>query len=100
MLASYHPDFIVVTADKVVIVETKSDKDALTINVQRKKTATIEWCNKINTLQPDDRMDRQWEYILLSEQQFSFVENGATFEDLCRMCKVSKHETIGTLFEV
>ena len=99
LLASYHPDFIVCTADKVYIIETKSDDRVMDKNVQKKKLATVEWCKKINQLDDENRMNRVWEYVLLSESSFYLLQrNGATLDDICRMNKVSESSASGTLF--
>ena len=99
LLASYHPDFIVCTSDKVYIIETKGDDKVLDKNVQRKKLATVEWCKKINQLDEDNRMNREWEYVLLSETSFyGLARSGATIEEICALNKVSVSESSGTLF--
>lgn len=99
LLASYHPDFIVCTSDKIYIIETKGDDKVLDKNVQRKKLATVEWCKKINQLDEDNRMNREWEYVLLSETSFyGLARSGATIEEICTLNKVSVSESSGTLF--
>ena len=99
LLASYHPDFIVCTPDKVYIIETKGDDKVMDKNVQRKKLATVEWCKKINQLDEDNRMCREWEYVLLSETSFYGLErSGATLEEICTLNKVSFSESSGRLF--
>ena len=50
LMATYHPDFIVATAEKIYLIETKGDDKVNDINVRQKQTATIEWIKKINTL--------------------------------------------------
>ena len=68
-------------------------------NVQKKKLATVEWCKKINQLDDENRMNRVWEYVLLSESSFYLLQrNGATLDDICRMNKVSESSASGTLF--
>ena len=62
LLASYHPDFIVRTADNIYIIETKGDDKVRDMNVQQKKMASMEWCKKINRLDEDARMDREWTF--------------------------------------
>ena len=48
---------------------------------------------------PDARMDREWEYVLLSETSFySLARNGATLEDICSLNKVSQITATGQLF--
>lgn len=99
LLASYHPDFMVCTSNKMYIIETKGDDRVMDPNVQRKKLATIEWCRKVNNLNADCRMEREWEYILLSETSFYGLANaGATINDICDLNKVSLSEATGRLF--
>lgn len=99
LLASYHPDFMVCTSNKMYIIETKGDDRVMEPNVQRKKLATIEWCRKVNNLNADCRMEREWEYILLSETSFYGLANaGATINDICDLNKVSLSEATGKLF--
>ena len=99
LLASYHPDFMVCTSCKVYIIETKGDDKIADKNVQRKKLATVEWCKKINQLDEENRMDREWEYVLLSETSFyGLARSGATIEEICALNKVSMAEGSGRLF--
>lgn len=90
LLATYHPDFLVATADKMYMVETKGQDKVHDRNVQQKRRAAVEWCDKINGLPADTRDGREWEYILLGEDEFyGLTMNGATFEDICRRCRIS-----------
>lgn len=101
LMATYHPDFIVATADKVYLIETKGDDKVDDVNVRQKQTATIEWIKKINALGPEDRMNRIWEYVLVGESVFySLSESGATITDICNMCKVSYSVATGNLFDM
>ncbi len=101
LLASYHPDFMVLTQDKVYIIETKGDNMVMDKNVHRKKLATVEWCKKINQLEESNRMNRIWEYILLNETSFySLNRNGATLDEICALNKVSMSEASGRLFDI
>lgn len=101
LMATYHPDFIVATADKVYLIETKGDDKVDDVNVRQKQTATIEWIKKINALEPEDRMNRTWEYVLVGESVFySLSESGATITDICNMCKVSYSVATGNLFDM
>lgn len=70
LMATYHPDFIVATAEKVYLIETKGDDKVDDVNVRQKQTATVEWIKKINALEPGDRMNRTWEYVLVGESMF------------------------------
>ena len=101
LMATYHPDFIVATADKVYLIETKGDDKVDDVNVRQKQTATIEWIKKINALEPEDRMNRTWEYVLVGESVFySLSGSGATITDICDMCKVSYSVATGNLFDM
>lgn len=101
LMATYHPDFIVATADKVYLIETKGDEKVDDVNVRQKQTATVEWIKKINALEPGDRMNRTWEYVLVGESVFySLSGSGATITDICNMCKVSYSVATGNLFDM
>lgn len=99
LLASYHPDFIVCTKEKIFILETKSNAQIKDANVRHKRIASIEWCKKINQLKAEDRMNREWEYLLLSEDNFyGYCSSNATFMDIARLSQVSLSALTGDLF--
>lgn len=100
LLASYHPDFMVCTEDGMYVVETKGQDKVNDANVRRKWLAVLEWCKKINRLPEDDRMLRPWQYLLVGEDNFrTWSGNGATFEDIARLNRVSAGELTGELFD-
>ena len=99
LLASYHPDFIVKTADAITIVETKGDDKANDANVRRKQMSILDWCKKINRLPAEIRINREWRYILLKETDFYIWSgNGALFMDIARLSQVVATSLTGTLF--
>jgi len=99
LMATYHPDFIVATREKVYLIETKGNDKLFDKNVRQKQTAAVEWTRKINELKPEERMNREWEYVLISEDNFyGLSANGATITDICDRCKVSLSSAIGELF--
>lgn len=99
LLASYHPDFIVKTAEAITIVETKGDDKANDANVRRKQLSVLEWCRKINRLPADARKNREWNYMLLGENDFyTWSGNGASFMDIARLSQVAATSLTGTLF--
>ena len=99
LLAMYHPDFIIKTADKVYIVETKATKDLRDLNVKQKQIAVLDWMQKINTLKPEDRMNRKWEYALLGEATFyGLKNNGANIKEILEYALVTESKVKGTLF--
>lgn len=67
MPAQYSPDFLVRTETAVYVVETKAQSALSDENVQRKKKAAVAWCEQINQLEPSQRDDREWHYVLLGE---------------------------------
>ena len=52
LLGEYIPDFLVATAERIFIVETKAEKDKQDANVQAKRLSALEWCRTINALLP------------------------------------------------
>ncbi len=99
LLASYHPDFMVCTEEGVYIVETKGNDKINDANVRRKQLSLLEWCKKLNRLPNEDRMNRTWSYMLLSEDNFyTWSANGATFNDIARLSCVSPAAVTGLLF--
>ena len=98
-LSFYYPDFIIKTADKIYLIETKSDKDLNDPNVKQKQLATLDWIKRINKLNPEDRMDREWEYVLLGETHFyGLKDNGASIDEICQLAKVNEAQVVGKLF--
>lgn len=99
LLSLYSPDFIVKTNKKIYLIETKADKDLNDLNVKQKQLATLDWVKRINSLPPQERMEREWSYILLGENHFySLKENSASIEEICELAKVSEATAKGKLF--
>ena len=98
-MATYHPDFIVSTKEKIYLIETKGNDKLFDKNVRQKQAAAVEWTRKINELPVEERMNRKWEYVLISEDNFyGLATNGATITDICDRCKVSLSAATGELF--
>ena len=99
LMATYHPDFIVATKEKVYLIETKGNDKVMDKNVRQKQTAAVEWTRKINKLKPEERMNRTWEYVLVSEDHFyALAANHASLTDICERLKVSLSFLVGDLF--
>ena len=89
MPATYSPDFLVRTLDDIFIVETKAQTVVSDENVQRKRRAAIAWCEQINTLAPDQRDDRTWNYVILGENNVNeWHSRGATVADLLEYARL------------
>lgn len=98
LLANYYPDFMVKIEDKIYLVETKAEKDLNDQNVRSKRLATIDWVNKINELNPEDRMNCNWGYVLLGENTFyGMGDRGAETEEILEYAKLTKAKIKGTL---
>lgn len=72
ILRRYEVDFVVRTADKNYLVETKADSDIERPSVALKARAAQAWCEQASTVRPPDeyRQPQGWEYLLVSESLF------------------------------
>lgn len=87
--AFYHPDFLVKCSDSIYLVETKAQGQINTPNVKRKKRAAVAWCDKINTLTPEQRSNTEWHYVLLSEDVFyEWRDKGASIRDMLEFARL------------
>ncbi len=101
LLAHYFPDFIVKIGDKIYLVETKAERDLNNYNVKQKQKATIDWCNKVNELSEEDRMNCTWHYTLLGEKTFySMSEKDASTKEILDYAKMTKAKVLGTLGDI
>lgn len=60
----YEPDFIVETADRIYMVETKAEKDMNNDDVQEKKDAAIEYCTIVSEYTAHNG-GKPWQYVLI-----------------------------------
>ena len=98
-LSLYSPDFIVKTNKKIYIIETKSDKDLFDSNVKQKQIATLDWVKRINSLDGENRMGREWQYVLMGENHFyGLSSNRASIDEICELAKVTLANAEGKLF--
>ncbi len=97
-LATYRPDFIVKTKNKIYLIETKAEDEMSNTNVQLKRIAVLDWLGRINKLEPQDRLEKEWEYILLSESHFyGLSKNSASIDEICALAKINKAVVAGKL---
>lgn len=98
-LSLYYPDFIIKTVNKIYIIETKSDKDMNDPNVRQKQLATLDWVRRINQLKQEDRINKEWEYILLGQTHFEGLKrNRASIDEIFQLAKISESKVKGKLF--
>jgi type III restriction enzyme len=87
--AFYHPDFLVKCGDNIYLVETKGQDRVNTPNVKRKKRAAVAWCDKINTLEPAQRGNAVWHYVLLAEDVFyEWCDKGTSIHDMLEFARL------------
>lgn len=99
MLATYFPDFMVKTREHVYLVETKAQDQLDQANVKQKQLGAIDWVSKVNELEPEDRMNRQWRYVLLGEETFYTMRNhGASIVDIFEYGELSRARIENRLF--
>jgi len=99
MLSPYYPDFMVKIGDEIFVVETKGKDRAYNADTKSKETGALDWINKINDLQPDDRMNAEWSYVLLTDTDFyRYKKQNATIKDILDTCKLTRNISEGVLF--
>jgi type III restriction enzyme len=87
--AFYYPDFLVRCGSNIYLLETKAQGQVTTPNVKRKKRAAVSWCDRINTLSPEQRGNAEWHYVLLGEQVFyDWREKGASIREVLDFAKL------------
>ena len=87
--AFYHPDFLVRCEGHIYLVETKAQGQVTTPNVVRKKRAAVSWCDRINTLLPEQRGNAEWHYVLLGEGVFyNWRDKGASIRETLDYAKL------------
>ena len=70
----YEPDFVVETADKIYMIETKAEKDKNDDSVIEKKKVAVEYCSIVSQV-----TSKPWQYVLISHNavgrtlQFEYV---------------------------
>lgn len=95
ILRNYEIDFIVKTADKNYLVETKAERDIDRPNVALKARAAVAWCKQASTVAPpkEYRQPREWEYVLVSEGLFE-ENRGLGFAALLPLARALRDRVI------
>ena len=87
--AFYHPDFLVKTADEIFLVETKATGQGHHPDVVRKSLSALSWCDEINQLLPDERMNAAWSYVLIEQNKFVESQSqGANLKEILKLAKL------------
>jgi type III restriction enzyme len=79
----YEPDFVIKTAQKMFILETKGDHLMTDPSTALKAQAAIAWCKAASRVTPPESIDQpqEWEYVLLKQTVFE-ANDGASFTAL------------------
>ena len=88
-LVPYYPDFIVKTKEFMLIVETKSEKDARNdSDVKRKAIAAEQRCKDISKIRtiPPIVQPKPWKYILLPQDIYKEME-GQSLRAIISRCE-------------
>ena len=87
--AFYYSDFLVRCSSSIYLVETKAKEQVNSPNVKRKKRAAVAWCDKINGLEPEQRGNAEWHYVLLGEDVFyEWRDKGASIHEMLEYAKL------------
>lgn len=91
--AFYSPDFLVRIGDVIYLVETKAQDQLAHPNVKRKRKAAVAWCERINALETEKRMNCEWQYVLIGEALFYEWRNkGAAMQELLDFARLRPAE--------
>ena len=72
-------------------MRASAEKDKDDRNVQAKRTAALAWCKTINALEPSDRMNREWAYLLLADKDFyAYRDANGTFADMSGFAELTE----------
>jgi len=94
LLATYHPDFIVLSNGVNYLIETKGDDKTHDRNVQRKRVAATEWCKKLT----ETECAGEWQYVIVDESNFYGLRNAkGTFGDIVARCIISSAMVSGEM---
>jgi len=95
LLRNYEVDFIVRTADRCYIIETKADRDLTHATVGIKAKAARGWCEQISGIEPPGDLPQptQWEYLMLAESVYA-ANQGIAFDALIPMMRQTRDQVI------
>jgi type III restriction enzyme len=95
ILRNYEIDFLIKTADKMYLLETKATKDIDNPNIAVKARAAVAWCDQASTVSPPSHFNQPqpWEYLFLSESRFE-KNQGLGFQALTPLCQALRDRVI------
>jgi type III restriction enzyme len=95
ILREYEVDFVVMTVNKMYLVETKADKDLNEPTVMLKAKAAHSWCLNASKVDPpdDSSQPKSWEYLVLPEGLYK-ENSGLGFELFIPFCRQQRDRMI------
>ena len=95
----YEPDFLVKTAERMFMFETKGDHLMTDSSTALKAQAAVAWCKSASRVEPlEERSQPQaWEYIILKQSEFEANE-GTSFYALLPQMRMEREALIAGLY--
>jgi len=85
ILRNYEVDFIIKTAEKIFLLETKGDRDIESETVRLKARSAQGWCENACGIDPIISQPGEWEYLIITQSLFNF-NRGLSFSALVPAC--------------
>lgn len=93
----YEPDFLVRTADRMFLFETKGDHLIADSSTALKALAAVAWCKAAFTVKPLREQPQQWEYLILKQSVFD-ANDGASFNALLPIMRQEREALVAGLY--
>ncbi|MDX9703023.1 MAG: DEAD/DEAH box helicase family protein [Candidatus Auribacterota bacterium] len=95
ILARYYPDFIVKTEGNIYLVETKAQDNITQENVLQKHRSALNWIHQVNEVNPEDRDNSIWHYVILGENTFyNFKSRNASVTDMLEYSQLTNQKLL------
>ena len=93
---NYEPDFLVKTAERMFIFETKGDH-LMDSTTALKAQSAVAWCKAASTVKPPYNQPQEWEYPLLKQSVFD-ANQGSSFSALLPLMRMEREALIAGLY--
>ncbi len=93
----YEPDFLVKTADRMFLFETKGDHLITDSSTALKAQSAVAWCKAASTVKPLREQPQQWEYLILKQSVFD-ANDGASFNALLPIMRQEREALVAGLY--
>ena len=93
---NYELDFLVKTAERMFIFETKGDH-LMDSTTALKAQSAVAWCKAASTVKPPYNQPQEWEYLLLKQSVFD-ANQGSSFSALLPLMRMEREALIAGLY--